>query len=169
MNDPFKQDILDDALTARQLERKKKREPVKERKAQKEARQKIAEENRTKRNRFAALIFVVLVVLAIIFGKDIKQIIDLTKQKNAAQAQLDSINSRIAQLEDELSRIKSPEYIEQQARNTALYVFGHSFTRSHHNGSTAHRNTVKNYFALRIVFCKIFCPRNNNKSVKPTH
>ena len=121
--DPFKQDILDDALTARQLERKKKREPVKERKAQKEARQKIAEENRTKRNRFAALVFAALFVLAIIFGKDIKQIIDLTKQKNAAQAQLDSINSRIAQLEDELSRIKSPEYIEQQARNQLRMIF----------------------------------------------
>lgn len=121
--DPFKQDILDDALTARQLERKKKREPVKERKAQKEARQKIAEENRTKRNRFAAVVFAALFVLAIIFGKDIKQIIDLTKQKNAAQAQLDSINSRIAQLEDELSRIKSPEYIEQQARNQLRMIY----------------------------------------------
>ncbi len=123
MNDPFKQDILDDALTAKQLERKKKREPVKERKAQKEARRKIAEENRTKRNSFAAVIFAVLVVLAIIFGKDFKQIVNLTKQKKQAQAQLDAINSKIAQLEDELSRIKSPEYIEQQARSQLRMIY----------------------------------------------
>lgn len=127
MNDPFKQDILDDALTARQLERKKKREPKKEKKAEKEARreerQRIADENRAKRVKFAAVVFAVLAVLAIIFGKDFKQIMDLRKQKAEAQAKLDAINEKIAQLEDELSRIQSPEYIIQQARNQLRMIY----------------------------------------------
>ena len=121
--DYFKQDILEDAISENQKGRKAKREIQKaKQQAKVERKQAVRERLKMPRKVFLIVLGVLVIVLAL-FSSRILEISRLTKEKAEAQAKLDAINSKIAQLEDELSRVQSPEYIEQQARNQLRMIY----------------------------------------------
>jgi len=121
--DIFSDDILNDAISANQLERKKAREE-KYRKRDREAEKRaIAAENFKKRSKFYVVALIVFILAGAIFGKSFIQIRELQKQKEEAQAKLDELNVKIEKLQDELTRVTSPEYIEQQARNQLRMIY----------------------------------------------
>lgn len=121
--DYFSQDILEDALSEKQKERRQKRAELKTKKEIAAEKKLAAEENRKKRRKFLLMAVAALVIIAAIFGNSFYQIYQLSKEKEAAEKRLLEINYTIGRLEDELSRIKSPEYIEQQARNQLRMIY----------------------------------------------
>ena len=111
--DYFKEDILENAISARQRERRKRREA--------QIRRKEAQERRRRRLFFAAVIVVVLA--GILVGRTIVDIIRLQKEKAEAEARLEDLRIRIELLENELTRVTSDEYIEQQARTHLKMIY----------------------------------------------
>ena len=121
--DYFSQDILDDALSEKQKERRLKRAELKKKKEIEAEKQQAAAENRKKRARFFALVLAGLLIVLALFGKSFVQIYNLRQEKQLAQEKLDGINRNIEKLQEELSRVTSPEYIEQQARNRLRMIY----------------------------------------------
>ncbi len=121
--DFFPQDILDDALNSRQQKRREKRAQLRRRKEQQELNNKLRQENRAKRRKIFLAGLVVLMLLFVFFGKSVLQIIKLSKERDAAEARLEELQYKIDQLNDELTRVTSPEYIEQQARSQLRMIY----------------------------------------------
>lgn len=121
--DYFSQDILDDALSEKQKERREKRAELKKKKEIEAEKQQAASENRKKRGKFFALVLAGLLIVMALFGRNFIQIYNLRREKAQAQEKLALINQNIEKLQDELSRVTSPEYIEQQARNRLRMIY----------------------------------------------
>ena len=121
--DYFSQDILEDALTEKQKERRQKRAELKSKKEIAAEKKQASEENRKKRRKFLLMAVAALIIIAAVFGNRVYNILMLSKEKAEAEQRLLEINYTIGRLEDELSRIKSPEYIEQQARNQLRMIY----------------------------------------------
>ena len=118
--DYLKQDVLDNVIDSHMMERDLKRQPQRE-KAQKKRENKARRKERLTagakkmRNAFIAAVAVLLIVAALL-GSSLMRISDLKKEKDSAQAQLDALTRKIGEMEYELTRVTSDEYIEQQAR-----------------------------------------------------
>lgn len=121
--DYFKEDILQNAISNRQRERRAAREALRAKKEQQEKKSAEAALRAKRRRRMLALTILVLIVVAVIFGQSVFRIIELKRQKEAAQRQLDKLRERVEQLEDELARVQTDEYIEQQARTHLRMIF----------------------------------------------
>ena len=119
----FKDDILDDAFNARRQERSAQRAELRRKKEIENERKKLASEKRKKGLKlvpFVAIIFAALVVLA---GHNYMQIKELAKEKEKAQSRLNELEINIEKLNDELLRVTSDEYIEQQARTRLRMIY----------------------------------------------
>lgn len=123
--DYFSQDILEDAISERQKARAEKRAPLitKKQQAESEEKKQAKEENRKKRKKFLFVVIAALLIIVTAFGNKVYRIYQLSKEKEAAEAKLASINYNIGKLEEELTRIKNPEYIEHQARNQLRMIY----------------------------------------------
>ena len=121
--DYFKEDILENAISTRQKERRERREAQIRRK---EAQEKRSAEAAAKAGRRRRLFFVAVVVVAaagFLVGRTIVDIIRLKKEKAEAEARLEELRIKIELLESELTRVTSDEYIEQQARTQLKMIF----------------------------------------------
>ena len=54
--------------------------------------------------------------MLVLFGRSVIQIVELKAARDEAQANLDKLQSQIEELEETLSIVTTPEYIENQAR-----------------------------------------------------
>ena len=66
---------------------------------------------------------VVFVLVAVLFGNLIYQIIQLSKQRDAALENLEQLNEKVDELQSTLDRVTSLDYIEQQARYQLRMIY----------------------------------------------
>ena len=120
--DPLRDHILNNESQpdSKQLERRKKREPRILKHEEKVEKQKARAESRPKRaqktRRILGVVTVLMLVIIGLLGKTVYQIWALQKEKKEAQQKLNDLEWTIGQMEEELTRVTSDEYIEQQAR-----------------------------------------------------
>lgn len=113
----FKNSQVIDIESARE-ERRKKRALVNEKRIQKEKQPGEAmSRRRTIKIRRKRIVYgLVFLLIAVVIGAAIYNLISLKIEEARALKELETLNEQKAELEEELSRIDSPEYIEQQAR-----------------------------------------------------
>ena len=121
--DYFKEDILENAISARQRERRKRREAQIRRKEAQEKRSAEAAVKARRRRRLFFAAVIVVVLAGVLVGRTIVDIIRLQKEKAEAEAKLEDLRIRIELLENELTRVTSDEYIEQQARTHLKMIY----------------------------------------------
>lgn len=121
--DLFKEDILENAITQKQLERKERRESLRVKKEEQERKQAEAAAKAKKRRKIMLLAIAVVLVAGFIFGRAVYRISELKKEKAQAEAKLEALQEKLDQLEDELTRVTSDEYIEQQARTHLRMIY----------------------------------------------
>ena len=114
--DYFKEDILENAISTRQRERRERREAQIRRKEQQEKRSAEAAVRARRRRRLFFAAVIVVVIAAVLVGRTIIDIFRLQREKAEAEAKLEELKVKIELLENELTRVTSDEYIEQQAR-----------------------------------------------------
>ena len=148
--DYFKEDILENAISQRQRERKERRELQRNKKALQDQKAVIAAQKAKRRRRILLAAIVALVIAAIFVGRSVYRLTELRREKAEAEARLAEIQEKIERMENELTRITSDEYIEQQARShlkmifpgETLYIVVPSGTGSSQN-SNANTNTAR--------------------------
>ncbi|MBR5980613.1 MAG: septum formation initiator family protein, partial [Firmicutes bacterium] len=108
------------------LERESQSEEQKERRA---IRRKALEEKakvkddpakarRAKSNRRTMLVlFLAVVLFGTITARSVQRMVSLTRERAMVQAQLEELEKRRSELENELLMVNSDEYVEQQARS----------------------------------------------------
>ena len=121
--DYFKEDILENAITQKQLERKERRESLRVKKEEQEKKQAVAAERAKKRRKLMLLVIGVVIVAGLVFGRAVYRIIELKKEKAQAETKLEELQEQLAQLQNELTRVTSDEYIEQQARTHLRMIY----------------------------------------------
>ncbi|MBO4861730.1 MAG: septum formation initiator family protein [Firmicutes bacterium] len=121
--DLFKEDILENAITQKQLERKERRETLRTKREEQEKRQAEAAARAKKRRKFMLLVIAVVIIAGFVFGRAVYRISELKKEKAQAEARLEELQEKLSQLEDELTRVTSDEYIEQQARTHLRMIY----------------------------------------------
>ena len=121
--DYFKEDILENAISQRQRERKERREIQRNKKAVQDQKAAIAAQKAKRRRRILLVAILALIVAAIFVGRSVYRIIELRREKAEAEARLVEIQEKIERMENELTRITSDEYIEQQARSHLKMIF----------------------------------------------
>ena len=121
--DLFKEDILENAITQKQLERKERRESLRTKKEEQEKKQAAAVIKAKNRRKWMLVAIVIVIVAGVVFGRAVYRISELKKEKAQAEARLEELQDKLAQLEDELTRVTSDEYIEQQARTHLRMIY----------------------------------------------
>ena len=121
--DYFKEDILENAISTRQRERRERREDLRVKKEQQIKRSEQAAARAKQRRRLFLVLLVVLIGAGVLVGSSLVRIIALKKEKAAAEAKLDELRQKIELLESELTRVTSDEYIEQQARTHLKMIY----------------------------------------------
>jgi len=121
--DYFKEDILENAISQRQRERKERRELQRNKKNLQNQKARIAAEKAKRRRRILLAALVALVIAAIFVGRSVYKIMELQREKREAQARLEEIQHKIELMEEELTRITSDDYVEQQARSHLKMIF----------------------------------------------
>ena len=119
----FDDDILDERVSSHQLERSERRAKLREKKLKSEEKAKVAEENKKSRRKVLLIAVLVLIVLAALFGRNTYQIVQLSKEKKAQEQKLEELEESINRLNEELNRVTSDEYIEQQAREQLKMIY----------------------------------------------
>lgn len=119
----FKDDILDDAISTQQKERNEKRAKLREKKAKDEEKAKVAAANRKSRRKVYAIAIALFILIGVLFGRNVYQIIQLTKEKKVQAEKLEQLEDDINRLNEELTRVTSKEYIEQQAREQLRMIY----------------------------------------------
>jgi len=119
----FREDILTDAISTNQKERDERREKLRIKKKHEEAKRKVAEANKKSRRKVFAIAFGILIVIGVLFGRNVYQIVQLTKEKQAQEQKLEELEDDINRLNEELTRVTSDEYIEQQAREQLRMIY----------------------------------------------
>ena len=114
--DYFKEDILENAISTRQRERRERREAQIRRKEQQEKRSAEAAARARRRSRLFFAAVIVVVIAAVFVGRTIIDLLRLQREKQEAEARLEELQIKIELLESELEKVTSDEYIEQQAR-----------------------------------------------------
>ena len=91
------------------------------RRSEETARNEARREQRKRINRnrriVMAVLFVLLLTIVGLLGKNIKGYVELTNQKAAAEEKLEALQNEKGALEEELEQVNSDEYVEQQARS----------------------------------------------------
>ena len=64
-----------------------------------------------------------LIVAAVFVGRSVYRIFELRREKAEAEARLAEIQEKIERMEQELTRITSDDFIEQQARSHLKMIF----------------------------------------------
>lgn len=73
---------------------------------------------RAKSRRKGVLVLILVVVLAAaVTARAVQKMVSLTQERARVQAQLDELEKRRSELENELLMVNSDEYVEQQARS----------------------------------------------------
>ena len=121
--DYFKEDILENAISQRQRERKERREIQRNKKALQDQKALIAAQKAKRRRRILLVAVLALIVAAIFVGRSVYRIIELRREKANAEARLAEIQEKIERMENELTRISSDEFVEQQARSHLKMIF----------------------------------------------
>ena len=121
--DYFKEDILENAISNRQKERRERREELRIKKEQAEQRAREAAARAKRRRRILLVTLAFVIIAAVMVGRSIYNIMELRKQKAEAEAQLEELQQRIEILNSELTRVSSDEYIEQQARTQLKMIY----------------------------------------------
>ena len=121
--DYFKEDILENAITQKQLERKERRESLRVKKEEQEKKAAAAAEKVKKRRKLLLVVIAAVLVAGFVFGRAVYKIVELKKEKAQAEARLEELQEKLSQLEDELTRVTSDEYIEQQARTHLRMIY----------------------------------------------
>ena len=121
--DYFKEDILENAISTRQRERRQRREAQIRRKEQQEKRSAEAAVRARRRRRLFFAAVIVVVIAAILVGRTIIDIFRLQREKAEAESKLEELKVKIELLENELERVTSDEYIEQQARTHLKMIY----------------------------------------------
>ena len=121
--DYFKEDILENAISTRQRERRERREAQIRRKEQQEKRSAEAAVRARRRRRLFFAAVIVVVIAAVLVGRTIIDIFRLQREKAEAEAKLEELKVKIELLENELTRVTSDEYIEQQARTHLKMIY----------------------------------------------
>ena len=121
--DYFKEDILENAISTRQKERRERREAQIRRKEVQDKRNAEAAAKAGRRRRLFFAAVVVVIAAGFLVGRTIVDIIRLKKEKSEAEARLEELRIKIELLESELTRVTSDEYIEQQARSHLKMIF----------------------------------------------
>ncbi|MDO5331215.1 MAG: septum formation initiator family protein [Bacillota bacterium] len=119
----FDDDILDERISTHQKERNERRAKLIEKKQREEAKAKVAAENKKSRRKVFLIAAAVLIVLVALFGRNAYQIIQLTKEKQIQEQKLLELENSINRLNEELERVTSDEYIEQQAREQLNMIY----------------------------------------------
>jgi len=119
----FKDDILADALSESQRARNAGREEQRRKKEREIEKRRVASENRKKRLKVVPFVVLAFVVLVVMVGQSAVQIRELSKEKADAQNRLNELEITIEKLNDELDRVTSDEYIEQQARARLRMIY----------------------------------------------
>ena len=122
----MKEDKKVSSFTYDLLERESQTEEQRERRA---VRRKTLEEKtkvkddpakiqRTKRRRRTMLVLFLALVVAFAFtARSVQRMVSLTRERAMVQAQLEELEKRRSELENELLMVNSDEYVEQQARS----------------------------------------------------
>jgi len=121
--DFFKEDILENAISNRQRERKERREELRAKKELAEKRSAEAAARAKRRRRFLLVVLAAVLISAVLVGRSIYRIMELQKQKEEAEAKLAELEQKIEILNSELTRVTSDEYIEQQARTQLKMIY----------------------------------------------
>ena len=103
-----------------QTEEQRERREVRRRKLEERAKVKDdpAKAKRAQTRRRTMLILAIVVVVAgSITVRSLSRMVSLTREKALVQAQLDELEKRRSELENELLMVNSDEYVEQQARS----------------------------------------------------
>lgn len=119
----FDDGILEERVSSHQLERSERRAKLREKKLRNEEKAKVAEENKKSRRKVLLIAALVLVVLVALFGRNTYQIIQLSKEKKMQEQKLEELEESINRLNEELNRVTSDEYIEQQAREQLKMIY----------------------------------------------
>lgn len=119
----FTDDILEDAISTNQQERSERREKLREKKMRDAEKAKVAAENRKSRRKVYLIAFLILAIIVALFGRNTYQIVQLTKEKKAQEEKLRELETSIDRLNEELTRVTSDEYIEQQAREQLKMIY----------------------------------------------
>lgn len=103
-----------------QTEEQKERREVRRKKL--EDRTKVKDDpiraKRAKSRRKGVLVLILVVVLAAaVTARAVQKMVSLTQERARVQAQLDELEKRRSELENELLMVNSDEYVEQQARS----------------------------------------------------
>jgi len=121
--DYFKEDILENAISQRQKERKERRELQRHKKIQQDQKAQIAAQKAKVRRRWFFIALIALLIAVIFVGRSLFRIFELRREKAEAEARLAEIQEKIERMESELTRITSDDYIEQQARSHLKMIF----------------------------------------------
>ncbi len=121
--DLFKEDILENAISTRQRERRERREDLRLKREQQQRRSEKAAARAKQRRRLVLVLLAALIAAGVLVGSSLVRIIALKKEKAEAQARLDELKQKIELLESELTRVTSDEYIEQQARTHLKMIY----------------------------------------------
>ena len=122
-DDFFKEDILDNAISHRQRERRERCEALHQKKVQRAERNAAAAARAKQARRYVLVTALVAVLAAFFVGRSVFNIIRLSKEKAEAQAKLEELNQKIELLSSELQRVTSDEYIEMKARSELRMIF----------------------------------------------
>ena len=121
--DYFKEDILENAISTRQRERKERREAQRAKKEHQEQKNAAAALRAKRRRRIILVALAAVLIAGALVVKSVVQIYRLRKEKAEAEARLAELKVKIELLESELTRVTSDEYIEQQARSQLKMIF----------------------------------------------
>jgi len=110
---PGHEDVID-FDQAREARKQKRKEKL-EKKAPPE-KDVLSQRRQAKRRRFAIICTAIILLLAAIIATACINLWKLNKERIEAEAELDTLNKKQAEMENELSQIESSEYIEQEAR-----------------------------------------------------
>ena len=103
-----------------QTEEQKERREVRRKKLEDRAKVKDdpAKEKRVKSNRRTMLfLLIAVVIVGTVTVRSVQRMISLTRERAMVQAQLEELEKRRSELENELLMVNSDEYVEQQARS----------------------------------------------------
>lgn len=112
----FTQDLLE--REDQSAEQRERREIRRQKQEDKTKMKDSARERRAKTRRKTLLVLVVLVAVAAAWtARSLQRMVVLTRERAQVQAQLDELEKRRSELENELLMVNSDEYVEQQARS----------------------------------------------------
>ena len=121
--DPFNTDVMDDVIAQNMKARDEKRSPLREKKRRDIEKKKVAAQNRAARGKIYIVVAIVLVIVAALLSKSLIQIVNLKAEKEQAERNLAALQEHIERLNEELKRVTSDEYIEQQARQQLRMIY----------------------------------------------